>query len=94
MLATSTGLVALGAKVKQVLAFLQDGLEKELATNTLQRQVAALSSILGARSGGSLAAHAHIRRFLRRVALLNPSLVHRFPNWDLNSIGDTHKVTI
>lgn len=74
------------AKVKHVLLFLQDGLEKGLSTSTLKRQLAAISGIVGAGSGSSMACHPHVRRFFRGVALLNPPTVHRFPSWDLNKV--------
>lgn len=59
------------AKVKHVLNFLQQGFDKGLATNTLKRQVAAISGILGSGSGSNMASHPHVKRFLRGVAQLN-----------------------
>lgn len=46
--AASKGVSPTRVRVRHVLSFLQLGLEKGLATNTLRRQLAAISGILGA----------------------------------------------
>lgn len=62
------------ANIPTILSFLQNRLAKGLSTNTLKRQAVAISSILGAWSGASLATHPHVKYFLRSAALLNPLL--------------------
>lgn len=86
--AISKGVKPTKAKIPLILSFLQEGLAKGLSTNTLKRQTAAISSILGAGSGTSIATHPHVKRFLRGVSLLNPPSIHRFPTWDLNKVLD------
>lgn len=74
------------ATVNHVIGFLQDGLGKGLAPNTLRRQVAALASVLGLGSADSLSRHPVIRTFLRGATNLSPPIVHRFPTWSLNRV--------
>ncbi|XP_060547192.1 uncharacterized protein LOC117673540 [Pantherophis guttatus] len=72
--------------IAHVLSFLQDGLKTDLAPNTLQRQVAALASVLAFGSTESLSRHPIIRNFLQGAANLRPPVVHRFPTWNLNKV--------
>lgn len=74
--------------IAQVPDFLQAGLDKRLSTNTLRRQVVATSSTLKAGLGLDISTHPHIKRFLKGVALINPAVVHRFPNWVLHIVLD------
>ncbi|XP_026545234.1 uncharacterized protein LOC113426991 [Notechis scutatus] len=69
-----------------ILDFSQEGLDKGLSTNTLCRQVAALSSVLYIHGKGSLSQNQTIRRFLKGAANLRPPMVHRFPTWDLPKV--------
>ncbi|ETE72882.1 Zinc finger protein, partial [Ophiophagus hannah] len=57
--------------------------EKGLASNTLRRQVAALSSVLSWESFSSLSHHPSVWRFLKGASNLHPLVVHRYPSWDL-----------
>lgn len=58
--AASKGFLAVRAKVKRVLAFWQEGLEKSLSTKTLKRQLTAIRTVLGAGLGTSLASRLHM----------------------------------
>lgn len=59
------GVFPLQASIAQILESCQDGLDSGLSTNTIRRQVAALSTVLTCRSLISLAQHPTIRRFER-----------------------------
>ncbi|XP_058041733.1 uncharacterized protein LOC131199706 [Ahaetulla prasina] len=83
---TSQGIVASEASVLDILAFLQRGLDAGLATNTLKRQVAAISSVLRCGSLIPLSKEPHIQQFLRGASNINPPVVHRFPTWRLNAV--------
>lgn len=71
------------ASVAQVLKFLQKGLDGGLSHNTLRRQVATFSSVLGGKGHSSLSHLPLVKRFLKGAANLRPPPVHRFPTWDL-----------
>lgn len=71
---------------RDILEFLQDGLEMGLSAATLQRQATAIGSILRAGSGHRVTSHPHIQRFLRGVSLISPPTVHRFPSWELTKV--------
>ncbi|XP_032075361.1 uncharacterized protein LOC116510084 [Thamnophis elegans] len=74
------------ASIPVILEFLQDGLDKGLAPNTLRRQVVALSTILAPEGHHSLSRHPTIHSFLRGATNLSPPMVHRYPTWDLNVV--------
>ncbi|XP_034264110.1 uncharacterized protein LOC117660141 [Pantherophis guttatus] len=74
------------ASLVEVLEFLQDGLDMGLSTNTLQRQVAALGTVLTFRKWGSLANHPRVKIFLRGAANLKLPPLHRYPTWDLAKV--------
>ncbi|XP_026535084.1 uncharacterized protein LOC113419749 [Notechis scutatus] len=76
----------LSPSIAQILAFLQDGLDRGLSPNTLRRQVAALSTVVSGSSSGSLSHHPRIRAFLRGASNLHPPVIHRYPTWDLNKV--------
>ncbi|XP_026550410.1 uncharacterized protein LOC113432497, partial [Notechis scutatus] len=76
----------LSPSVAQVLASLQDGLDKGLSPNTLRRQVSALSTMVSGDSSAPLSHHPRIRAFLRGASNLRPPMVHRYPTWDLNKV--------
>lgn len=73
-------------KVKHILEFLQEGVEKGLSTNTIKRQLATISSILGPRKHGTISTHHDAKRFIKGLKLLNPPTVHRFPTWNLHLV--------
>lgn len=62
----------LKAKTLHILQFLQDGLEMGLSASSLQRQVAALNSTLGAYGGKVPSAHPHVKCFLKEVNNIRP----------------------
>ncbi|XP_070582571.1 uncharacterized protein [Erythrolamprus reginae] len=74
------------ASVLQVLGFLQAGLKRGLAPNTLRRQVAALSTVIRTGEFRSLSFHPWIKDFLKGAANTNPPPIHRFPSWDLSLV--------
>lgn len=80
------GVQPLQASIVNILVFLQEGLSKCLAPNTLCRQVAMISLILTCSSLKSLAQHPLIRCFLRGAANLCPPVLHRYPTWDLSIV--------
>lgn len=69
-----------------VAQILQEGLDRVLTPNTIQRQVAVLSSILSCGSLGSLTKHPTVCRFLRGTSNLHLLVVHRYPSWDMTKI--------
>ncbi|XP_058017525.1 uncharacterized protein LOC131187272 [Ahaetulla prasina] len=83
---SSQNLVSSMASVLDILAFLQRGLDSGLATNTLRRQIAALSSVLRCGSLLPLSKEPLIQQFLRGATNVNPPVVHRFPSWRLNAV--------
>ncbi|XP_058024732.1 uncharacterized protein LOC131191046 [Ahaetulla prasina] len=83
---TSHSIRATSASVLDILAFLQRGLDSGLATNTLKRQVAAISSVLRCGSLISLSKEPLIQQFFRGANNVNPPVVHRFPSWRLNAV--------
>ncbi|XP_058014842.1 uncharacterized protein LOC131185882 [Ahaetulla prasina] len=80
------GIVTSSASVLDILAFLQRGLDSGLATNTLKRQVAAISTVLRCGSLVSLSKEPLIQQFFRGANNVNPPVVHRFPSWRLNAV--------
>ncbi|XP_070591654.1 uncharacterized protein [Erythrolamprus reginae] len=74
------------SSVLSVLEFLQTGLDKGLAPNTLRRHVAALATIIRREDGGPLAHHPWIKDFLRGAANTHPPPIRRFPTWDLTLV--------
>lgn len=76
----------LSASLLHVLRFLQEVFDLGLAPNTLCRQVAAISSVLGYGSVASISRHPVIQLFLRGASNLHPPTVHCFPSWDLNKV--------
>ncbi|XP_058032210.1 uncharacterized protein LOC131194794 [Ahaetulla prasina] len=74
------------AEVPHIIGFLQGGLDSGLSSNTLRRQVAAISSVLTCTTSDSLAIHPVIRRFLRGASNLRSPTDHRYPPWDLNKV--------
>lgn len=74
-------------KVRELISFFQEGLDKGHRTSALKRQVAAILAIRKARKGKSLAHHPHVRRFLWGTSLINPTpQIHCFPTWSLNVV--------
>lgn len=73
-------------KIKHILDFLQEGVDKGLSTNTIKRQLSTISSILGPRKYGSIASHHGFKRFIKGLKLLNPPTIHRFLTWDLHLV--------
>ncbi|XP_013923747.1 PREDICTED: probable cation-transporting ATPase 13A5 [Thamnophis sirtalis] len=81
------GLCPAAASAPQVLDFLQEGHEKGLATSTLRRQVSSLSTVLGmCVNAPPLSQHPVLKQFLKGATNLKPSVVHRFPTWDLPTV--------
>lgn len=78
------GISPLGVKTKQLLSFLQDGLELGLRTNTLRHQLAALHSVRGMCGNNKVTTHPNVKRFIKGVHHINPPVVHCFPSWDLH----------
>lgn len=83
------GVFPLQALIAQILEFLLDGLDSGLACNPIRRQVAVLSTVLTCGSLTSLSQHPTIQRFLRGATNLCPSVVHRYPTWDLPILLDS-----
>ncbi|XP_032081402.1 uncharacterized protein LOC116514077 [Thamnophis elegans] len=79
-------LEASSATIPQVLEFLQDGLDKGLAPNTLRRQVAALSTILSSDTQLLISRHPQVKGFLKGESNLCPPPIHRYPTWDLTVV--------
>lgn len=80
------GVQPLQASIVNILIFLQEGLSKGLSTNTLQRQVVAISLILTCGSLSSLSQHPLICWFLQGAGNLCPPVLHRYPTWDLSVV--------
>lgn len=76
----------MAAAIADILEFLQDCLDAGLSPNTIQRQVAALSSILTCGSKDSLSHQPVIRQFLRGTTYLRPPVVHHLPTWNLTKV--------
>ncbi|XP_070602642.1 uncharacterized protein [Erythrolamprus reginae] len=71
------------ASVITVLEFLQAGVERGLAPNTLRRQVAALATMIQTPESRPLAQHPWIRDFIKGATNKHSPPVRRFPSWDL-----------
>lgn len=84
----SRGFNPIQATVPQVLDFLQAGLDRGLAPNTIRRQVSAISSVLLCGRNQSLTHHPMVRQFLKGASNLRPPTVHRYPSWDLHRVLD------
>ncbi|XP_058020623.1 uncharacterized protein LOC131188944 [Ahaetulla prasina] len=80
------GVSPLRVSILHILEFLQEGLDKGLAPNTLRRQVAAISTVLSCDPLTSLSQHPSIRRFFKGAKNLCPPVVHRYPTWDLSLV--------
>ncbi|XP_048352202.1 uncharacterized protein LOC125432571 [Sphaerodactylus townsendi] len=72
-------------KLRDVLGFLQDGIESGLRANTLHRLMAALTSVIPRLEGYIPTSHPHIVRFLRGAALKDRPVNHHFPKWRLHT---------
>lgn len=72
--------------LNSILGFLQDGLKSGLWPTTLQKQVAALTSVLPKRDSTPISQHPHVCPFLRGASMRNPLPVHRFPSWCLHTV--------
>lgn len=80
------GVLSSKPRMRDILEFLQDGLEMGLSASTLRRQAAAINSTLRACSGRKGSSHPYIQRFLRGVSLISPPTIHQFPTWKLNKV--------
>lgn len=78
----------MGTSIKDILVFLQVGLEKGLSTSTLRRQVAAISAVQEICRGESLTICVRTLRS-RGVSLLCLPEVHRSVMWNLNVVLNT-----
>ncbi|XP_070583499.1 uncharacterized protein [Erythrolamprus reginae] len=74
------------ASVITVLEFLQAGIERGLALNTLKRHVAALSTMIQVAEVRSLAYHPWVKDFMRGASNQHSPPVRRFPSWDLTLV--------
>lgn len=72
--------------VPDIVLFLNMGLCKGLAPNTLWCQVVALSSVLTCGGFDSLTSYPAIRQFLQGTTNTRPPVVHWFPMWDLTKV--------
>lgn len=78
------GIDPLKPRTRHILSFLQEGLELDLSTNTLRRQIVALRSTLQEGLGVTTASHTDVTRFLKGVSQIIPPVVHKFSTWDLH----------
>ncbi|XP_013927219.1 PREDICTED: uncharacterized protein LOC106553274 [Thamnophis sirtalis] len=85
---TSKNFDLVQATVPQVLDFLQVGLDKGLAPNTIRRQVSAISSVFLCDRSRTLTQHPMVRWFIKGASNLKPPTVHRYPSWDLHKLLD------
>ncbi|XP_070597157.1 histone deacetylase 7 isoform X17 [Erythrolamprus reginae] len=74
------------ASVITVLEFLQTGLDRGLAPNTLKRHVAALATIIRVEGVRSLTYHPWVKDFLRGASNQHSPPIRRFPSWDLQLV--------